>query len=163
MSMNRKWQGFTLVELIVAIGIVVVMSGLAVSTLSRTGEKTTVVNEAKQITDLIQAMRRKAVAGEKPQGCLLKTLEGYEIRFVSTTRIEGWAICQGSDTLVQAVDLVSGQIGLPDVGTTKRIDVLSGATREVDIYYCGSGYELLIEVTSAGSTSAPQEVDAGNC
>lgn len=160
-SQKKEVGGFTLVELIVSIAIVLMITGVAVSTFTRSREKRLVFNEAREIADLVTSTKRKVLAGEKPLACVASSIERYEVRFPSTTQVQSWAICQGNDTLVESVDLSQIEITSPAPGVTIELGVVFGGVTETTIVVCGAGYEYQIEVSAAGAVSAPEYV--GGC
>lgn len=159
--MRKNAAGFTLVELIVVIGIILMTTGIGIATFTRSREKRLVFDEARQVSDLIRTAGRKSIAGEKPQSCLLSTLERYEVRIVSGTVVESWAICQGNDSMISSLELTKSVITSPPGDTEIGFTTVSAGVSPETVTICGSGYKFLITVTSAGSVSTPK--DDGSC
>lgn len=157
----RRQQGFTFIELLVSVGIMLLLAGTSITVFTRFRERRVTENEAKMIRELIQATQRKALAGEKPQSCLLLTLEAYEVRITAVNRLEAWAICSGGDAMIGEVDLAISELTAPAVGSEISFGVARGGVTPATVSVCGAGYAYDIEVGSAGSISAP--IDAGSC
>lgn len=153
--------GFTLIELIVVVAITLMISGVAIATYTRSQAKQSAFNDARLVSDLIQSAQRLVLAGSKPQGCLLSTLDKYQVRIISNTQVDLWAICSGSDSVVQSVELTTDVISSPAVGTRIDFPVLLGGVTPTTVVLCGSGFEFNITIGNAGAVSAP--LDAGSC
>lgn len=152
--------GFTFVELLVVVGIMLLIAGGSITAFTRFREKRATENEAREISELLELAQRKSLSGEKPQACLLSTLEGYQVRVTTANRLEVWALCEANDTLVSAVDLDS-TVTAPAVGANIDFGIVRGGVTEGTVEICGAGYSYQVEVIKAGSISGP--IDAGSC
>lgn len=158
-KMNTK--GFTLIELLVSISIILMITGLSIATYTRSRERRVAFNEARLVADLIQGVKRKVLAGEKPLNCVGSSLSKYEVRINTTSQLQVWAICDGFDTQVDELNLLRALITDPDVGTIIEFKTVIGGVTEETITVCGYNNEYQIEVSTAGSVSAP--VYVGSC
>jgi prepilin-type N-terminal cleavage/methylation domain-containing protein len=96
---SMKRNGFTLIEIIVSVTLLLLLSGLFVANYTGFNNPQTVSQSVSDVIMNLQAARTKAVSGVKPALCVtLDTLVGYRVDFTAT----------GSTYTVQARCLVSG-------------------------------------------------------
>lgn len=98
-------NGFTLVEMLIVIGIFILMTGGAVVTYREFSRREQVVQSSKNIQEAMRFAQKKARAGEKPSGC--QTLNGYIVSgTTSSTTITLTADCSNQDYAVTTMQLV---------------------------------------------------------
>lgn len=153
----HKQEGFTLIELVVVISIILMLvgGGLVSFTAFRSGR--IAQNEARVIADALTEARRIATAGEKPTECTGFDMTGYSVA-IGASSVSITAVCPGgtptSKTRSFTADVTSSQT--PFVFST-----LSGATDDGTIDVCVQNRLFRITVTKAGNVTTPTEVDGG--
>lgn len=70
-------HGYTLVEIIVILGIIAIVSGFGIATYNSYNEQLILRNQAKKIANIIELAKKKAVAGDLSQQALCETFQGY--------------------------------------------------------------------------------------
>ncbi len=144
--MERKSaRGFSLIELVVVLVIIMAVTGGAITAFTRFREVRLVDNEAKQVYDLLRLAQTKSLAGEKPSGCIGE-LRGYKVNF-GTKKVTALVSCN-ADTKTNEVTLVTADVRssggnllfLPITGATKAtlIEVYKGETvRQIEVTEAG--------------------------
>src|SRR3990167_7230052 len=102
-------RGFTLIELMVVIGITVLLSGSGIAAYNRFNSRQLVRREGAAATDLLRLAQTKALTGEKPAGgsCASANLDSYRVRW-STDRLVLEAVCGGQAVEIKTNPLVAG-------------------------------------------------------
>jgi len=97
----RKTNGFTLIEIIVTVTIIMLLSGFAVVRYTEYNNRQRVKQSALDLKSNLRFAQQKAVSGQKPvtsvavpQPCT--TLEGYEVRFTETSYTVGPTCTEGT-------------------------------------------------------------------
>jgi prepilin-type N-terminal cleavage/methylation domain-containing protein len=81
-----KRRGFTLIEIIVSVTLLLLLSGLFMANYNAFNNSQTVKKAASDLIANLQAARTKAASGVKPAGCgAADTLIGYRVSFTGTT------------------------------------------------------------------------------
>jgi len=92
-------SGFTLIELMVSVTLIVILSGMSLSNYFQFSQRQAVLNDARNlVTELrkVQAMARNLVY---PENCI--GLQGYEMQSVGDQSVSVTAVCSsGSFTVV---------------------------------------------------------------
>jgi prepilin-type N-terminal cleavage/methylation domain-containing protein len=101
---NHSWQrGFTLVELIVAVSILLLITGAGIASYINLNDRQTLITTAKDLQSYMRAAQKKARAGDKPSGCDTLNSYGLVSAGASPTIVSLKAICDSgsftSDTL----------------------------------------------------------------
>lgn len=76
-------NGFTLIEIMVSVTILLSLMGLLIAGYSRFNSSQTVTQAAATLKSNLRAVRTAAASGVKPAGC--DTLVGYIVKFVDST------------------------------------------------------------------------------
>lgn len=92
MKNQSKNLGFSLIEMLVAIAIMIVLAGLGIASFIRFNERQQVANTAKQIQHIMRTAQSKARVKEIPSGC--STLFSYEVHRSGSGPINLRANCQ---------------------------------------------------------------------
>jgi len=84
--------GFTFIEILVSVTLLLVLSGLLIAGYSRFNDKQTVTQAALTLKSNLGAARTRAASGIKPEGC--DTLVGYRVEFPTTNTYTATALCE---------------------------------------------------------------------
>ena len=83
MTRTRYNYGFTLIEIMVSVTILISLTGFLVAGYSRFNSSQTVTQAALTLKTNLRAVRTAAASGVKPAGC--DTLVGYIVKFVNSS------------------------------------------------------------------------------
>lgn len=154
-------KGFSLIEMIVVLGVLTVLIGASLVALIPFGEKRNVLDDSRGLAAEIRQVVNKATAVELPDGC--SGLSNYLIEFsvgVDERSIRVTAECSvGSEVKVIEILRHSDFNNSP---TPMTIKVPEGTTTDQRIDICGSGHLYYLEVGASGVVSGP-EYDSGGC
>ncbi len=153
-----KHGGFTLIELIVVIAIIILMSGMSLAAYFRFGQRQAAMNDARNFaTEMrkVQAMAKNLVY---PAGCASR-LERYRLKAdcvgEGCTTMTTSAICSGVEILVKANEEV-----LTKVFFTDTVDVYFGAgtgaisqVGEFPIQNSNDPYTVVVKTDANGNIS----------
>lgn len=107
---NRKFNvGFTLVEVIVSIAILMIISGLGILSLNKINKDTSADNDAELVKQVLISAYTKATAVIIPLGCTKETIEKYKVTMDSGSdelKVEGY--CSGAVEFIAKEKLTSG-------------------------------------------------------
>lgn len=153
-------KGFSLIEIVVVLGILSVLIGASLVALVPFGEKRNVSDDSKTLATEIRQVVNKATAVEVPDGCtglnnyLLEFGVGDGARFIKVT-----ANCDVGGE-VKMIEVLR-HAGLNNSPTPMTIKVPEGTTTEQRIEVCGSGHLYYLEVGVSGVVSGPEYDDEG--
>lgn len=154
-------KGFSLIEMIVVLGVLTVLIGASLVALIPFGEKRNVLDDSRGLAAEIRQVVNKATAVELPDGC--SGLSNYLIEFnvgVDERSIRVTAECSvGSEVKVMEILRHSDFNNSP---TPMTIKVPEGTTTDQKIDICGSGHLYYLEVGASGVVSGP-EYDSEGC
>ncbi len=147
-----KAEGFTIIELLVTIGIVLLLSGGVVAAFNNFNESQRVKQSAITLKSNLRYSQNKAISGSKPtSGCT--TLGGYRVSFTAST-YSMQAVCDGA--LVgdaTSVTLPSGVTFNP-IPSPFTFTVLTGRiSQDTTITVTGVGTTYAVLVTGSGNVS----------
>lgn len=159
MSMKR---GFTLIEIIVVVGIMALATGAGLVAITRYQEGRVVQEDGKKIVTELRAIQRRALSGEKPSGCEGVTMTGYQASFAGDETVVTEAVCSGGTPASTTINLLNTTVS-SSVNPIVFLTVRGGAS-EATINVCGNGsgvwYQIL--VTESGLVSDPER-QGSNC
>lgn len=154
-------KGFSLIEMIVVLGVLTVLIGASLVALVPFGEKRNVLDDSRGLAAEIRQVVNKATAVELPDGC--SGLSNYLIEFnvgVDERSIRVTAECSvGSEVKVMEILRHSD---FNNSLTPMTIKVPEGTTTDQKIDICGSGHLYYLEVGASGVVSGP-EYDSEGC
>ena len=155
-SVNKPRSGYSLVELIISISIMLVLVGGGLAAYREFDARQSLVNGGRDLASNLRVAQKKAQAGEKPNSpeCINDTLESWRVfnQTGSTTAYSIRAICGGQVsstptqdfTLPQDVEISSGDFSLD-------FAVLSGKLSSSQTIILAKNSEVFsVQVTSAG-------------
>lgn len=90
-----KHRGFTLIEIIVSVALLLLLSGLFIANYTGFNSSQTVKQAASSLVRNFQGVRTRAASGAKPTGC--DTLVGYTVKFPDSSTYTSQASCSNGD------------------------------------------------------------------
>lgn len=149
-----RYRGFTLIEIIVSVALLLLLSGLFIANYNGFSTAQTVRQSTSNLIMNLQAVRTSASAGVKPTGC--DTLVGYIVNFSSdAVTYTAQASCLVGDvgeiktyTLPTGVKFAS----VPDTITFYALN--GGASADQTIIITGAGTTMKVSVFVSGVVSA---------
>jgi prepilin-type N-terminal cleavage/methylation domain-containing protein len=150
--------GFTLIELMISVTILLLMAGFSVARLVDFADRRAVFNDAKFVVEELRKIRTKATAIEVPSGC--SGVSSYNVSLSGSDIDVDVACTLGSvDNYIQSS--LSGSVFL--ISYTVIFDTYGRTGVDTDILVCKNGDGYKIVVTSEGVINQPVEVVAGMC
>jgi len=127
-KMNKKNKGFTIFEILIVVGIIILLSGLTVTYYNNYSENEKLSGEAKKINSVFDLALKKTQAAEwtsEEEGCLPSFI-GYQITISDTNQFALERLCSGPATIIKTYYLQNNiKIVQPEVGTTMLYRKLS--------------------------------------
>ncbi len=161
-------KGFTLIELMVTITIIIVLSGASLATFVNYRDVRSTRDEAETVAERLRTIQIKATATEIPTGCT--TVSNYVVSY------GGFAQTLKNILTVQATCPGVGLVDIPSLSLTLTNSVFQNVvTRSVTfdsrtvsalaipstINICGN--KKLFTITVSGSANVGKPVAAGSC
>lgn len=147
--------GFSLIELVVVVGVLLMMAGGGIASFINFNEKQQVISGAKELQEHLRTAQSLSRVGETPTGC--GKLNGYKVTSTdagSTKEIKILAVCSSGD-------IERNSFLLPDSTTlSSDIDITflglhGGVTGATTIQVVGTGGRTYtFEVTQGGGITA---------
>ena len=159
-EMTRFTKGFTLIELIVVIVIMILLSGAGLAAYNYMNQRQLVRRAGSAVTDLLRLAQTKTLTGEKPSigSCITDNLDGYQVR-VDGKEFILEVVCGGT-----AQDADKGYRLMADIAVNSGSQVMfkvlaQGTTGES---FCLSGYDWFykIKVLTSGEVVEDGFVEA---
>lgn len=156
--MKRGIKGFTLIELMVVVGIIIVLSGLALAGYYRFTQKQEADSEARNFVTIMRKVQSMAKNLVYPTGC--NNLTGYRVFTECSVYNDGCnklsysAVCGGSEvSVVRNEPVLNSAYFASQVNYVLR--AVSGTVEPVGTIGLGSDgpYEINIAVDAAGNFS----------
>jgi type IV fimbrial biogenesis protein FimT len=155
---KRQMQGYSIVELLVSIGIIMALSAIAVPSLIRTYRSYQMDDAATQVSGMLKFTRYEAIRRNSPTNCLNSTQNGYLTMYAqdptaasaNVNANERQIVLNGPGTLVDsgAVSSSAALATLMNVGTLTTISPSNGtvtfdgrgakSTAGVSVYWVGN-------------------------
>lgn len=112
-----RHQGFTLLELVISVAIMMLLVGMGVATYLQFNERQQVTSAAKELQELMRSAQTRSRSGDVPPGC--GTLSGYLIEgFVGSSQILMYAVCSGGNILRSSLTLTGGVAPVAGINMT---------------------------------------------
>ena len=152
--------GFTMVELVVAVGIIALLSGMGMAVFLDFRDKRVGIADLKIVEQTLREAQRKALAGERPVECGSFPLRGYQVVIEADALVMS-AVCPGAvppETRVEMNDVtLSSTLDTVVFGSVKggaTAATITVCVPKIDFHY-------QVEVGSAGSIEASDELPGG--
>lgn len=88
-------KGFTLIELIVVVAIILIFSAMAIAQYNGFSEQSKLKSEVKKVADVLELARKKSLSNEILNSCV-GNFSGYKLNFSSNKDYELSFCCAGS-------------------------------------------------------------------
>lgn len=157
----RKRSAFALIELLVAIAIIVMLSGISIVGYNRFHDRQAVSRAAADLASDLRLTQQKAISGEKPSGwCTLsgQTLTGWQLVFpASSTSYTIQGLCSTGSTTNSKTVTLSAVTRVPTTAVTILFDSLSGSTLTAQSMTLtgtaigATAYSKIVTVTTSGA------------
>ncbi|PWU22888.1 hypothetical protein C5B42_04870 [Candidatus Cerribacteria bacterium 'Amazon FNV 2010 28 9'] len=145
--------GYTLIELVVVIGIIALLVGGSVAGYSTLNNRQLVLTSGKEVESVMRTAQQRAISGEKPSGCT--NLLGYNVTAANGSSAYTLnAICSGNTTIkMQSDQLRSGvtfgtAINVLFIG---QVGGVSGTTGTISVK--SSSHTFTFTLSSSGDIS----------
>ena len=149
---SPRAHGFTLIEIIVTVTLLLVLSGLFMASYTGFNSSQTVKQAASDLISNLQAVRTSASAGVKPVGCV--TLVGYIVNFPTDTTYTTQALClAGAVGEIRTYTLPRGVTFSPTPQPVTFYALNRGASADQTITITGAGTTMKVSVFTSGVVS----------
>lgn len=149
---SSQSHGFTLIEIIVSVAILLVLSALFIANYNGFIGSQTVRRAASDLVTNLQAARTSASAGVKPEGC--DTLVGYVVNFPTNGSYTTQALCNvGTVGDVTTYKLPTSVTFSPTPQAITFYALNKGASVDQTISLAGNGVTIQISVFTSGVVS----------
>lgn len=150
---QKSQGGFTLIELIVAVTIMVLLTGGGIASYITFNDNQQLEGSARQIQSYLRAAQTKARVGDRPTGCT--RLEAYKVAVpASTNQLQLLTVCDGGvETQVQVTELTNVESVSTDQG--------SGLAVEFRVLHGGSSFDGEVTVSSPSNTRETFTISSG--
>lgn len=152
--MNR---GFTLIELMVVVVLIILMTGFSVSRLVDFRDKRDVFNDAKLVVEELRRVRTKATAVEVPAGC--SGVQAYAVRLADKDMITT-VNCDSGGPIANYLSTSLAQASFNDIYDLS-FDPHGRANGAGTIRVCKAGIGFDVVVSGEGVISQPVEAVGG--
>lgn len=152
MESSSRARGFTLIEIVVSVTLLLLLSGLFIANYNAFNSSQTVRQTAATLIRNLQAVRTKAAFGTKPTDC--DTLVGYTVKFPDLATYTAQAVCQvGEIPEVTTYTLPTGVTFSPTPGSITFYALGRGASANQTISIVGNGVTSKVSVFESGVVS----------
>ncbi len=145
-------KGFTLIEIIVAVTILLVITSVGISNYSGYNQGETVRQTALTVKNDLRYLQGKALSGDKPAGCT--KLTGWQMSFTATTYTTEATCTNGAVAITQRTTPLPRTVTFSPVPSTIIYYVLTGGTNVNSvgsINVVGNTKTYLIQVGARGN------------
>lgn len=95
---SRRLSGFTLLELLISITIMMLMVGLGIASFITFNERQQLTGAAKELQEFFRSAQTRARTGDVPAGC--GTFSGYNIQMaIDSSSAQMYAVCSSGNVL----------------------------------------------------------------
>lgn len=143
-------RGFTLIELMVVVGITLLLSGGGIAAYTKFNDRQLIKKQGAALTDLLRLAQNKALTGEKPASgaCVGLSLQGYRVRWTGSQFVVE-AVCGGQGVEVKQSLTLSPQVSLVS-GSQVLFKVLGQGASGGDFCFKGQGGFYKVKVLISG-------------
>lgn len=146
-------QGFTMIELIVVIGIIIVIFGGGISAYLRLDRRQSLINVCRELEQLARSAQKKARVGERPAGCT--RLNAYRLARTSTAPdvITLSAVCDSGQVTVSSYEVPTLYTveSIPTVNFRVLHGGLDGSNALIQVASTGPNYRCSFTIENGGS------------
>lgn len=147
-----RCSGFTLIEIIVSVTILLLLSGLFIANYNGFSNSQTVKQAASDLITNLRSVRTNASAGVKPSEC--DTLIGYRVVFTATTYTAQALCLAGSVGTPNSYTLPTGvTFPSPTPGPITFYALNRGASADQTLSIVGNGITMNVSVFASGVVS----------
>lgn len=154
MTAHARSSGFTLIELMVAVGIMLLLTGGGIATFIRFNDRQAVQGAANQLQTIFRSAQVKARAGEKPAAC--DRLTGYRVQTTAnTSQVVLSAVCNNGVFAHSTINLQNSVVAEGSY-TMTFANLYGGVTGASTVIIRSSGANLLrysFTITNSGEVS----------
>lgn len=157
---SSKRSGYTLIEIVVSVGILVLMLGGGIAAFIQFQEKQAIVAAINDLKVQLRVAQTRARTGDTPEEC--DRLQSYAVRTSTTngvTEVSMLAICDSGEIVRKEQDLLSGVTLASDVDVrflTLHGGVSGAATITLE---SNTGYRYEFEVSQGGEITEGEFID----
>jgi type II secretory pathway pseudopilin PulG len=164
---NSRQSGYTLIEIIVVVGIMILMMGGGIAAFIQFQEKQAVIGAASDMKVQLRLAQTRARSGDVPEGC--DRLQSYAVRTTTaseTTLVSQVAVCDSGEVVRKEKELAPGitAAGDYDIRFLTLHGGVSGAETITLESTTGYAYEFEVtqggEITEGGIVQEQQAADA---
>lgn len=153
---TSKQSGFTMIELLITVGIMILVFGGGVAAYLNLDRRQSLINVCKEIESLSRSAQKKARVGDRPAGC--DKLNAYRISRTATgpDEISLQAVCDSGNVTLSTYDIPT----VFDVVEITTMDFkvlhggLEGDSGTVTVESSNPNYRCEFSVNNGGSMSA---------
>ena len=153
---SGNWRaGFTLIELILVMAIMILLSGSGIVAAVRFRERQALQNDAREVVTLLRAYQTKARGVELPPGC--NGLNYYSLA-LSATQAAITAVCASGNVAVKTIEVLKDSTF--SGATTVRFQVNTGTVvgGNINVDLTRGTQEMRISISESGGVGKPEEI-----
>lgn len=159
----RKTHGFTLLEIVVVIGILSVMTGVGIVALVPFRERREVLSDSRSMAVLLKQIQVKASAVEIPLECDASGVSGFELQFAGSD-VDLLLKTPNGFTCKENLNILRLSRGAEFVSPGALVFTTPfGSTSVSTISICNYGVQYDLEINENGSVSEPLKSETPGC
>ena len=122
-------RGYTLIEIIVVLGIVTILSGFGIAKYNTHTQQLTLKNQAKNLVEVIELAKKKAVSGDLYQDC--SDFQGYQVVVNANTFLMNFN-CGGVYQTIQNYSMANSITTVAGIGNFNFLPLAIGTNLTVN-------------------------------
>lgn len=122
-------RGYTLIEIIVVLGIVTILSGFGIAKYNTYTQQLTLKNQAKNLVEVIELAKKKAVSGDLYQNC--SDFQGYQVVVNANTFLMNFN-CGGVYQTIQNYSMANSITTIVGIGNFNFLPLAIGTNLTVN-------------------------------
>jgi type II secretory pathway pseudopilin PulG len=151
--------GFTIIELLIAISVMLLLVGGGMAAFVTFNDKQVILGEARRLQGMLRSAQTKARNGAKPATCT--RLDGYRVFLdVGSQTVREYAVCAGVNVISSSYNLPTG------IGVESQLNVVflvlhGGVVNPSTVTVTStSGKEYTFEITQGGEITIGELAEA---